>query len=249
MTPPRISIVTVCYNAAGCIEPTMASVFSQTWPNVEYVIVDGNSRDGTQGIVQRHAGRIDTFVSEPDKGIFDAMNKGIGLAQGDVLFFLNADDAFCDPQVLSDVAKCFAADPALDLVYGNVVHTAGVQRRKHSFHWVTPRNIHFGDLCHQAVFARRRLFDRIGGFDLAYPINADYDWLLRAFSTGVRSQYLDRDITYFAEGGFHMQQGRAHDKERQAIKRKYHPAWRVWLGYWLLRVELKLRKWQGQAIS
>lgn len=69
MTPPRISIVTVCYNAAGCIEPTMASVFSQTWPNVEYVIVDGNSRDGTQGIVQRHAGRIDTFVSEPDKGI------------------------------------------------------------------------------------------------------------------------------------------------------------------------------------
>lgn len=245
----RFSVITVCYNAAHCLERTMASLFAQTWPHVEYIVVDGNSTDGTQAVVQRHAPRIDKFVSEPDKGIFDAMNKAIGLSGGDVLFFLNADDAFCDPQVLADVAACFEADPALDLVYGNVVHVNGAQQRRRRFHWVNARNIYFGDLCHQVVFARRALFQRVGGFDLAYPVNADYDWLLRAFSGGARTRYLNRDIAYFADGGFHTQQGLAHERERFAIKTKYRPAWQVRLGYWCLRLELKLRKLQGQAIS
>ena len=79
------SIITVCYNAAKCIEPTIASLSAQTWPSIDFVVVDGNSKDGTQAIVRRHAERVSTFVSEPDQGIFDAMNKGTRLAKGDVL--------------------------------------------------------------------------------------------------------------------------------------------------------------------
>ena len=247
------SIITVCYNAAKCIEPTIASLSAQTWPSIDFVVVDGNSKDGTQAIVRRHAERVSTFVSEPDQGIFDAMNKGTRLAKGDVLFFLNADDAFCDPTVLADVARAFEADPSLDLVFGNVIHTNGQGafqgRRRHSFHWINERNIYFGDLCHQAVFARRQLFERVGGFDLRYPINADYDWLQQVFQSGARYRYIDRDICTFAEGGFHMQNPEKLHRERWSIKCKYHPAWRVWLGYWTLRVNLKLRKLRGEHIS
>jgi glycosyltransferase involved in cell wall biosynthesis len=249
----QFSIITVCYNAAQCIGPTIDSLTRQTWPHIEYIVVDGQSKDGTQDIVRSHGSRVTTFVSEPDKGIYDAMNKGIALAQGDVLFFLNADDAFCDPGVLMDVGRAFDADPGLDVVYGNVVHTIGKgpsQRRvTHSFHWITSRNIYFGDLCHQALFVRKRVFDRVGGFDLGYPINADYDWVLRIFHSGVKSLYIDRDVCDFAEGGFHMQHPEQQTRERLAIKHKYHTPLRTWLGYWALRVELKIRKLKGERIS
>jgi GT2 family glycosyltransferase len=89
----------------------------------------------------------------------------------------------------------------------------------------------------------------VGGFDLRYPINADYDWLLRVFQSGARYRYIDRDICTFAEGGFHMQNPEKLHRERWSIKCKYHPAWRVWLGYWTLRVNLKLRKLRGEHIS
>lgn len=245
----QFSIITVCYNAAQCIGPTMDSLVAQTWPHVDYVVVDGLSKDATPDIVRSYGSRVSTFVSEKDKGIFDAMNKGIALAKGDVLFFLNADDAFCDPAVLADVAARFDADPGLDLLYGNIVVTRGSDRQRRSFHWVTPRNIYYGDLCHQAVFARRRVFDNVGGFNLAMPTDADYDWLLRVFASGARSRYIDRDICFFADGGFHTQDQDKHLRERWRIKTSFRPAWRVWLGYWLLRVELKLRKLRGEQIS
>lgn len=254
MATTQFSIITVCYNAAQCIGPTIASLTSQTWPRIDYVVVDGNSKDGTQDIVRQHAERISTFISEPDKGIYDAMNKGITLSKGDVLFFLNADDAFCDPGVLADVARAFDADPELDVVYGNVILTSGPQgagqrRAHHRFHWVNARNIFFGDLCHQAVFARKRVFEQVGGFDLAYPINADYDWLLRVFKAGAKTRYIDRDICTFAEGGFHTQNPAKLHNERQAIKHKHHSPLQTWLGYWALRVQLKLRKLKGEHIS
>jgi glycosyltransferase involved in cell wall biosynthesis len=247
--PTQFSVITVCYNAASCIQPTIESLAAQTWPHIEYIVVDGLSKDGTQAIVQGYGDRINTFVSEKDKGIFDAMNKGIALATGDVLFFLNADDAYCDPEVLADVAQCFDADPALDMVYGNVILTSGSARRQRSFHWVNARNIYYGDLCHQVVFARRSVFERLGGFDLKLPTDADYDWLLRVFHSGAKARYIDRDITYFAEGGFHTQNAAAHEQERWGIKTRFRPAWRVWLGYWLLRAELKVRKLMGQSIA
>jgi len=245
----RFSIITVCYNAAACIRPTMDSLVAQRWPHIEYVVVDGLSKDGTQDIVRSYGDRVTTFVSERDKGIFDAMNKGIALAQGDVLFFLNADDVFCDPDVLADVAAQFDADPQLDLLYGNIVVTRDGQQHPRRFHWVTPRNIYYGDLCHQAVFARRSVFERLGSFNIQMPTDADYDWLLRVFDSGARTRYIDRNICFFADGGFHTQNQARHEAERWAIKTQYRAPWRAWLGYWLLRVELKARKLRGESIG
>ena len=245
----RFSIITVCYNAAGCIRPTMDSLVSQSGADIEYIVVDGASKDGTQDIVRSYGERVSTFVSEKDKGIFDAMNKGISLATGDVLFFLNADDVFCDPAVLRDVAAQFDADPSLELVYGNIVVTRDGHKHPRRFHWVTPRNIYYGDLCHQAVFARRSVFQRLGAFNLSMPTDADYDWLLRVFHSGARTRYIDRDICFFADGGFHTQNQARHEAERWAIKTRFRAPWRVWLGYWALRVELKLRKMRGESIG
>ena len=121
MSTIKVSVITVCFNAAPTIERTIRSVCSQTGANVEYIVVDGGSTDGTLEILGRHAGRIDRLVSEKDEGIFDAMNKGIGLSSGDVVYFLNADDYFVDARVLADVARAFEEDPARAFVYGNVV--------------------------------------------------------------------------------------------------------------------------------
>jgi GT2 family glycosyltransferase len=164
------------------------------------------------------------------------------------LFFLNADDAFCDERVLADVCKAFADNPELELIFGNVVYVGSGGARHRSFHWVNSRNIFFGDLCHQAVFARKALFDRCGGYDLSYPINADYDWLLRVFRSGVKYRYINRDIATFAEGGFHTKDRRRQQLERQAIKEKFHSPLACKLGYWRLRVVLKLRKMAGQDV-
>ena len=245
---PTISVITVCYNAASVIQRTIASVEEQTHPDIEYIVVDGGSKDGTQDIVRSHSLRIARFTSEKDAGIYDAMNKGVAMATGDFLFFLNADDVFCDKNVIADIAAAATAEPGADILYGNVMYASASQVRRRSFHWVTPRNIFFGDLNHQAVFARRQLFQSIGGFDLSYPINADYDWLLRVFHSGARARYVDRDISVFAEGGFHMQHAAKREAERLTIKDKYNPSWRRWLGYWALRVDLKLRKLKGQSI-
>jgi glycosyltransferase involved in cell wall biosynthesis len=245
---PIISVITVCYNAASLIERTIASVEEQTHADIEYIVVDGGSKDGTQDIVRRHAARIARFTSEKDAGIFDAMNKGVAMATGDFVFFLNADDVFCDKDVVADIAAAAVAEPDRDLFYGNVMYASASRVRRRSFHWVTGRNIFFGDLNHQAVFARRQLFDKLGAFDLSYPINADYDWLLRVFHSGARARYIDRDISVFAEGGFHMQHAEKREAERLTIKHKYNPSWRRWLGYWMLRVDLKVRKLKGQSI-
>src|SRR5512139_2191450 len=118
---PLVSVVTVCYNAAGTIAATLDSVRAQTWRPLESVVVDGGSKDGTLDIVARYADVTGTVVSEPDGGIYDAMNKGIDLARGDILHFLNADDSFVDDGVIEAALAVFIAEPEVDLVYGDAV--------------------------------------------------------------------------------------------------------------------------------
>ena len=119
---PRISIITVCFNAASVIEKTLASVVSQTYDNLEYLIIDGASKDDTLDIVDRYRDRIEScgrIVSEPDKGLYDAMNKGARLATGEWILFMNADDTFYDKDVVADVADFIRQHPEADVVFGN----------------------------------------------------------------------------------------------------------------------------------
>ncbi len=132
------------------------------------------------------------------------MNKGVRHSSGRWVYFLNADDRLADERVFYDVfAAIRSAQENLALVYGNVIYTNGEHTWQRRFHWVNRRTLLHGDLCHQAVFARRELFDRIGPFEVALRINADYDWLLRAFRSGERTLYLARNIAIFFQGGMH----------------------------------------------
>ena len=220
--PIRITVVTVCFNAASTIEVTLRSMAHQTWPHVEYLVIDGASTDDTLAVVQRYAAHITRIVSEKDKGIYDAMNKGIALATGDVIYFLNADDSFVDDTVLADIAQVFAEDPSRMLVYGNVVYQdapegivygPAVPLREGSIHEILHK-----PFCHQATFARLALFDRVGRFDLGFRYVADYEWYIKAFKADPKSLYqVDRNIANYYYQGRSYTQGEKTRKEKATV--------------------------------
>ncbi|MBI3432271.1 MAG: glycosyltransferase [Hydrogenophilales bacterium] len=242
---PLASIITVCFNAAASIGQTLDSVRAQSWRPLESVVVDGASRDGTQDIVARYADITGTVVSEKDSGIYDAMNKGIALARGDVLHFLNAADCFADAGVVEAALREFAADPDLDLVFGDAIYLTPDGPFLRSYGRVTASNLIYGDLCHQAVFAHRRLFERFGGFNLDYRINADYDWMLRVFRGGARVRYLPRPIVRYDTGGQSARNQAQTFAERDRVRQTHVAPLRLAAGMKLYRLQRKLRTLAG----
>lgn len=198
---PSVSVITVCFNAVSTIGATLDSVRAQTWRPLENVVVDGGSKDGTQDVVARYADITGTVVSGPDGGIYDAMNKGVGLARGEILHFLNADDSFTDAGVVEAAVRIFVDEPDVDLVYGDAIYHTADGKFLRRYKRVNARNLLYSDLCHQVVFARRRVFERFGRFNPEYRINADYDWMLRVFRGGARVRYLPRPIVNYDAGG------------------------------------------------
>jgi glycosyltransferase involved in cell wall biosynthesis len=237
-----ISAITVCFNCATTLPATIESLHSQTWPWREWVVVDGGSTDETQNVVLHNPERPAKYVSEPDKGIYDAMNKAVALASGDVVFFLNADDALYDEHVFADVAHEFEADPSLDFLFGNIVvrrpHSKTYKRYRHINRWTLP----FEDLCHQAVFARRSLFERVGSFDLRWPTSADYDWFLRVLTVHGKLKYINRRVAFFAAGGFHSRQPQALADERRELRLQYMSPLRLAAGTLIARAAQKASK-------
>lgn len=222
MNTPFFSLITVCYNAEASIARTLQSACDQTCHDFENVVVDGASTDGTLDVVRRYDDLPVVLSSEPDKGIYDAMNKGIACAQGEVLYFLNADDCLHDPDVLARVARVFHEHPEVDLVWGNVVYDGldGTTERR-TFGHIHPRNLVFLDLNHQGAFARKRLFERIGVFNTDFRINADYDWFLRVLGSGAVWRYEDIYIARFHTGGAHARNIKKLRDERRAVRMQY----------------------------
>ena len=221
--PVRISVVTVCFDAVATIEETVRSVRSQRGADVEYVVVDGASSDGTLDVLQRYRSDIDVLVSEKDNGIFDAMNKGIARSTGDVLYFLGADDSLVDDRVLADVAAAFAADPTRLIVYGNVVFRGAPDGRRYGpakpFRTWTIREFLDNSFCHQALFARRSLFTDVGLFDDRFRYSADYEWVIKVFRHRPRGfHYLDRLIANYNFQGLSYTQG---DTTRREVRKHY----------------------------
>src|SRR5574340_992946 len=202
--PMKISIVTVALNAAETIEDTLRSVASQTHPDVEHVIIDGVSRDATLDIVRRYP-HVAKVVSERDHGLYDAMNKGLDLATGDVLGDLNADDVYGDERVLERVAAAFA-DPELEACWGDMALMSHDLSRlirywrsspyapgKFARGWVPP---------HPTFFCRRDVYQRYGEFDLSYTVAADFELLLRLIEKHrIKTTYIPALITRFRMGG------------------------------------------------
>jgi glycosyltransferase involved in cell wall biosynthesis len=179
---PLISVVTPSYNQARFLEETLHSVASQDYPRTEHIVIDGGSTDGSVDIIRRHAPRLGHWVSEKDRGQSHAINKGLAIAQGDVLAWLNSDDTYL-PGALRAVGEVFATHPDVDLVYGDFVYTdvAGHPlRRRHVFSTISFESLLYHDYLGQpAVFFRRSLFEKAGPIDEALHYCMDWDLFLR----------------------------------------------------------------------
>jgi glycosyltransferase involved in cell wall biosynthesis len=187
----KISLITVAYNAESTIKRCIESVIGQNFKNIEYIIIDGGSTDGTIPIINQYKDQIGIFLSEPDKGIYDAMNKGIKLAHGDIIGLLNADDFFADNDILSAVALAFTQQNA-DIIYGDLdyVNSQGKIIRK----WRSKAYVHgmfnWGWMPpHPTFYCKRNLFEKFGFYSLEYGTAADYDLMLRFMHVNKISAY------------------------------------------------------------
>jgi len=228
MPRDRVSIITAALNAASHIERAIRSVAAQTYPLVEHVIIDGGSTDGTLQIIERCQDGIGYFISEPDRGIYDAMNKGIEAATGDVLFFLNADDRLCDDQVVEDAMSVFESAPDLEVVYGNLLwDLSGKLVRKTQPSTVTRASLAAATVLHQTVFARKGVFEATDGFSEQYRVVSDYDWMMKVFIRDARKyRYVDRDIAVMGTRGLSWT-AKDWEDERIRAMRAYFTTWEI----------------------
>ena len=197
---PLISVITVVFNAVATIKTTIESLTDQTYQNIQFVVIDGGSTDGTLDVLRQVADRIDYQSSEKDNGIYDAMNKGIAAARGDWILFLNSGDTFASPDVLQTVFKN-GAPSDIDVLHGNVV-VKGSGKVLRSPSRIGRRYFYFETLCHQSIFARRETFERIGAFDPSYRVIADREWLLRLASARGRFTQINVDVCVWNPVGF-----------------------------------------------
>lgn len=202
----KISIITVAFNAANTIAETLDSVAAQSHRDIEHIVIDGASRDGTQRIVREMGRQVTKFVSEPDCGIYDAMNKGIALATGDLIGILNADDHYADHNVLARVSTTMEGE-TLDALYGDVgfyrtERPAKIVRRYRSNHF-SPRNIAWGWMpAHPTLFLRREIYQRVGYFRTDYQIAGDFEFIARVFTRqALRARYLPEILVLMRIGG------------------------------------------------
>ncbi len=202
----KISVITVVYNSAGTVRDAISSVLAQTYDNIEYIIVDGASSDGTVDIVNEYRDKIGTFISEPDRGIYDAMNKGIRMAKGDVIGFLNSDDMYQDNRVLEKIARVFA-DPKTDSCYGDLVYVNKDETKKVVRYWKSrpfKKGLYrWGWMpAHPTFYVRRRIYEKLGGFDLEFKLQSDFEITTRFLEIhGVTSVYLPEILVRMRAGG------------------------------------------------
>lgn len=179
----KITIITVSYNSSKTIRETIDSVLSQDYPSLEYIIVDGLSTDGTQEVVKSYGPRISKFISEKDKGLYDAMNKGIALATGDIIGIINSDDIYADTKVISSVIATMS-EKKVDVVYGDLFYFKtgfpDTPLRYYRGGVFSLRRVRYGLMPpHPTFFIRREVYQKYGGFDTRFTLSADFDLILR----------------------------------------------------------------------
>jgi glycosyltransferase involved in cell wall biosynthesis len=202
----KISVITVCYNSAAHIADTLKSVESQTWPDLEHVIIDGASKDGTMGIIRSHHQPWRRVTSEPDRGIYDAMNKGIGLAEGEVIGFINSDDFYARPDVLEKVAAAFN-ESDVDACFGDLRYVSAdnidsVVRYWRSSAFSPGSFLHGWCPPHPTFFVKKSILERFGAFDLSYKIASDIELMARLLEVHrIRTRYIPEVLVTMRLGG------------------------------------------------
>ena len=196
---PLFTIVTVVLNDVKKVEGTIRSVLLQKFSDYEYIVVDGGSTDGTLDVIGRYRDRIDRLIAEPDRGIYDAMNKGIREAKGKWINFMNSGDTFADENVLRKLADA-AVSERWDILYGDVIIPGKNGERQLRRANPEPCNIHRMFCCHQSTFVRTSLM-KAGGFDINHPLSADFTFFKQCFVSGCRFRYVGGPVAIFDKSG------------------------------------------------
>lgn len=202
----KISIITIVRNNKDTIKDAIESVLGQTYKNIEYIVVDGASSDGTAEVIRNYGNKITTFVSESDNGIYDGLNKGVSLATGGVVAFLHSDDLYASDNIVQIIADEFNQDDSLDGVYGDLIYTPKDDTLKVLRYW---KSREFSqDLlakgwmpAHPTLFLRREVYQKYGSFDTGFKIAGDYDFMLRILKDNIVVKYLPQVICKMRAGG------------------------------------------------
>lgn len=246
----KVSIITVCYNAEDFIEKAINSVIDQTYENIEYIIIDGNSSDNTISIINKYKDRVHYFLSEPDKGVYDAMNKGIKAASGDILYFLNSDDLFYDKYVIENISKMFILNNETELLYGQILIKDNFTNESYiKTHENISKSFFVIDtICHQGIFFKADTFKKCGLFDDTYKIVGDYEWLMRAFyKYNIKRKYYRSVIAIFRLGGMSSSTDflELHQTERNKVISEYFNKFELYINrfaFSIMAIAIKLKR-------
>lgn len=225
----RVSIITVCYNRSASIAKSIESVLSQDYPNIEYIVIDGNSTDGTKEIIQSYSDKIATYISESDTGMYDAINKGLHLATGDIVGLMHSDDEFYDHTVVSKIVAAFKSAADTDGLYGNGIYVSndaeervvrnriggGYDFKKIKSGWLP---------LHPTVYLKKSLLEKHGFYNLDFKIASDTEFLLRyLYQHKIKMIYLNEYIVKMRMGGLSTNYKRAFEVLYEDYKiYKYH---------------------------
>jgi len=203
----KVSIITITYNSAATVEDTLKSVVDQDYPYIEYLIIDGKSKDNTLQIVDKYKDKITKVVSEKDKGLYDALNKGIALASGDIVGMLHSDDLYATNKVISDIVKKFESNPEAEGVYADLVFVDRNDINKITRTWESG-DYEEGDFLngwmppHPTFFVRKECYERFGGFNTTLRLSADYELMLRMIHKNkIKLAYLPKVVVKMRMGG------------------------------------------------
>lgn len=237
----KISVVTVCYNAVSTLEETMLSVLNQTYSNVEYIVIDGGSTDGTVDIIKKYADRLAYWISEPDKGIYDAMNKGIALATGDYINFMNSGDIFLNNTIIYNLFNDIKTISNHEIIYGRWL----IKFNEHKIVMGKPKSLDImwkgSCLCHQASFIKLKRLKYIK-YNSKYKIAADYEYFMNAYNNIPNSfLYVPEVICRYNANGCSYINRISSLKEMQKISLSYKKS-NIHKLYFLLRITLEKTK-------
>lgn len=223
---PKFTIITITYNASQWIEQTILNILSQSYTNIEYIIIDGGSKDGTVDLIKQYSSGITYWSSEPDKGIYDAMNKGLLKATGDYVWFINAGDTLCNSDIVQHVVSLISKKSVLpDIIYGetNIIDENGNSlgmRRLKAPKKLTWKSFRMGMLvCHQSFITKRSIAPL---YDLTYRYSADFDWCIRCMKDSSRIYNTGITLSNFMDGGVSTSQRKISLKERYDIMCRYY---------------------------
>ena len=237
---PKVSVITITYNAERFLKNTIESVVGQSNNDFEYIIVDGASKDGTSGIIRQYDNVLYNsfedamnrelslskicWISEPDRGLYDAMNKGLHLAKGDFVWFINAGDKIYDRNTMQTVIDTINLNPSCDVVYGQSIIIDELENIRGERHKIAPKNLTQRSLlnglvvCHQSILVRKTIAP---DYDTQYRISADYDWVCKVLAKSRRNCYIDNYISRFMTSGISAQQRKKSWLERYRIMKRH----------------------------